>query len=92
MCVNVITWSFLSMLLLRVANQGLHYYRRGLTMGCEQHDFTKKYTMSIRPVDGVCGLAGILLILSPLFNAYIAVGLGTALLLWAGFCHSKAKR
>ena len=61
-------------------------------MSCEPHDFTKKYTMSIRPVDGLCVLAGILLILSPLFNAYITVGLGTTLLLWAGFCHFKTKR
>jgi hypothetical protein len=61
-------------------------------MSCEQHDFTRKYTMSIRPVDGLGVLAGILLILTPILNTYLTVGLGITLLFWSGFCHFKRKK
>jgi len=61
-------------------------------MSCEQHDFTRKFTMNIRPVDGLGALAGVLLILSPMLNPTIPVGLGVALLFWVGFCQLKLKR
>jgi len=60
-------------------------------MSCEQTDFTRKFTMHIRPVDGLAVLAGMLLILSPTLNPSIPVGLGIALLLWVGFCQFKLK-
>jgi hypothetical protein len=55
-------------------------------MTYEQGTFTTKYTINIRPVDALGVLAGMLLILSPMMNPHVTVGLGIAFLLWVGFC------
>lgn len=55
-------------------------------MNYEQGTFTKKYTINIRPVDALGVLAGMLLIISPIVNPGVVVGLGIAFLLWVGFC------
>ena len=51
-----------------------------------QSEFTKTYTMNLRPVDAIGVLAGVLLIVSPMINPRVTVGLGVAFLLWVGFC------
>ena len=60
-------------------------------MTYEQGTFTTKYTISIRPVDALGVLAGMLLILSPMMNPHVIVGLGIAFLLWVGFCQVVGK-
>jgi uncharacterized membrane protein len=51
-----------------------------------QGTFTKTYTMNLRVADALGVLAGILLILSPMINPHVSVGLGIAFLLWVAFC------
>lgn len=60
-------------------------------MNDKQNDFTKKYTMSVRPGDGLGVLAAFLLILTPMLNPNITVGLGIALLILMGLCHFPRK-
>jgi hypothetical protein len=56
-------------------------------MNCEQSDFTRKYNMKIRPADFLGIVAAGLLVITPLLNSPVSVGLGVALLVSIGLCH-----
>ena len=50
-----------------------------------QGTFTRTYTAKLRVADTLGMLAGVLLILSPLINPHVTVGVGFAFLLWVAF-------
>lgn len=56
-------------------------------MNDQNGDFTAKYSLKLKPALVLGVLAAVLLIFSPLFHAYVSVGLGIVLLLLQGLCH-----
>jgi hypothetical protein len=57
----------------------------------QKHDFTAKYSLNIRPAHALGVLAAVLLVFTPLFNPFVSMGLGIALLLLQGLCHWPKK-
>jgi len=61
-------------------------------MNTQKHDFTAKYSLTIRPAHALGVLAAVLLICTPPLKPVASMCLGIALLLLQGLCHWPKKR